>query len=268
MSIAPRRIPSAKDRVRDAVARVGVMLGFVVGACLALGGTARAVTLNFQATVEENQETPPTGSLSVWSGTFALDTATGMVSFNIVQTGPPLGSAETAAHTHKGAIGVPGGIEFFLPSPGSPKVGVYGPLSAAQMDDMRFGQHYVNIHSSGFPAGEVRGQILPIGLLPLDHYQCYKIKKDVITFLPIVSAADQFGFGLLEIKKAFLWCNPVSKDGGPIYNDLDHLLCYKVKGNKLVPPPHVQSVNQFGPQTLFAKKPFVLCVPGNKTVIP
>jgi hypothetical protein len=41
-----------------------------------------------------------------------------------------------------------------------------------------------------------------------------------------------------------------------------------VKGPKLDPAPHVQSVNQFGTQTLFAKKPFVLCVPGDKTIIP
>jgi hypothetical protein len=91
---------------------------------------------------------------------------------------------------------------------------------------MRFGQHYANIHSVAFPVGEIRGQILPIGLLPLDHYQCYKIKKDVVAFPPTVSAVDQFAsVAALEIKKPFLWCNPVDKNGGGIRNDIDHLLC-------------------------------------------
>jgi len=203
----------------------------------------------------------------VWTGTFQLDTATAMVTYSITQTGPPLGSPEVAAHVHVAPIGVPGPIVVGLP-PGSPKVGGYGHLTAVQMDDMRFGRHYVNIHSAAFPAGEIRGQILPIGLLPLDHYQCYKIKKDTITFPTTASAVDQFGASTVEIKKGFLWCNPVDKNGGGIYNELDHLLCYKIKGPNLGVPPHIQSVNQFGTQTLFAKKPFVLCVPGDKTIIP
>jgi hypothetical protein len=46
------------------------------------------------------------------------------------------------------------------------------------------------------------------------------------------------------------------------------LLCYKIKGANLSPGPHIQSTNQFGVQTLFAKKPFLLCVPGGKSIIP
>lgn len=262
-----RRVLSVRGSARRAVARVGVAFFLVTGACLALGGTALAALVNFQATIEQAQETPPNGSPSVWSGTFQLDTATGMVSFNIVQTGPPLGSAELFSHVHKGAIGVAGPIEFGLPN-GTPKVGVYGPLTAAKMTDMMNGLHYANIHSMMFGAGEVRGQILPTGLLPLDHYQCYKIKKDAIAFPPTANAADQFGSTVVNIKKAFLWCNPVSKNGEPIANNADHLLCYKIKGPSLVPTVHLASLNQFGMQTLFAKKPFVLCVPGDKTIIP
>lgn len=263
MNISRRR----SRRVRGTAVRGGLFLLFATVMCLAPRGTAFGVLLNFRATIEQAQETPPTGSPSVWTGTFQLDTTTAMVTFNITQTGPPLLAPEIAAHVHVAPIGVPGPIVFPLP-PGSPKVGVYGPLTAAQIDDMRFGQHYANIHSTLSPAGEIRGQILPIGLLPLDHYQCYKLKKDVITFPPTVLAVDQFASSTPEIKKAFLWCNPVDKNSEGIRNDIDHLLCYKIKAPNLVPAPHVQSVNQFGTQTLFAKKPFVLCVPGNKTIIP
>ncbi len=267
MRFAQRRILSARGSVRRAVGQISLTVCFVISACLAFGGATLAATVNFQATLEQAQETPPNGSPSVWSGTFTLDTVTGMVSFNIKQTGPPLVAPELFSHVHKGAIGVAGPIKFGLPN-GSPKVGVYGPLVAADMSDMMNGLHYANIHSNTFPAGEIRGQILPTGLLPLDHYQCYKIKKDVILFPPTANLLDQFGSSVVSIKKGFLWCNPVSKNSEPIANNVDHLLCYKTKGPTLSPPPHVQTSNQFGVSTLFAKKPFLLCVPGDKTIIP
>ena len=102
----------------------------------------------------------------------------------------------------------------------------------------------------------------------LDHYKCYKIKKDNIVFSQTASQVDQFGSNNAELKKAFLWCNPVNKNGEGIANNVDHLLCYKIKGLKLDPPPHISTTNQFGNSTLFAKKPFLLCVPGTKTIIP
>lgn len=264
MSKRPERILSA-----GITARVALMLSFAAAACLALGGTALAALIDFRATVEQAQETPPSGSASVWTGTFTLDTTTAMVSFTITQTGAPLGTAEFFSHIHREAIGIPGPIVFGLPV-GNPKVGAYGPLTLAQMNDMKSGLHYVNIHSAGFPAGEIRGQVLPVAPqeLPLDHYQCYKIKKDTVTFPPSVTATDQFASGLLELKKPFLWCNPVIKNSEPIFNSTEHMLCYKAKGANLDPPPHLTSVNQFGTQTLFAKKPFLLCVPGDKTIIP
>ena len=102
----------------------------------------------------------------------------------------------------------------------------------------------------------------------LDHYKCYKIKKDVLVNQASGLTADQFGSETVSIKKAFLWCNPVSKDGSGILNANDHLLCYKVKGANLATPPHIASTNQYGLQQLYAKKPFLLCVPGNKVIIP
>jgi hypothetical protein len=101
----------------------------------------------------------------------------------------------------------------------------------------------------------------------LDHYKCYKIKKDNVVFPPTANLSDQFQSGSVEIKKGFLWCNPVSKNGGPIINNTDHLFCYKIKGTTLSPFPKIQSTNQFGVNTLFAKKPFLLCVPGTKVIL-
>lgn len=99
----------------------------------------------------------------------------------------------------------------------------------------------------------------------LDHFKCYKAKKDVTPFPPTVSLLDQFSATTAEVKKAFLWCNPVSKNGGPVANPNDHLLCYKIKADKL--EVNLQTTNQFGVSTLTAKKAFLLCVPGTKALI-
>ena len=99
----------------------------------------------------------------------------------------------------------------------------------------------------------------------LDHFKCYKAKKDVTPFPSMVSLVDQFSSVNAEVKKAFLWCNPVSKNGGPIANPNDHLLCYKIKADKQ--EIALQTTNQFGVSTLTAKKAFLLCVPGTKALL-
>jgi hypothetical protein len=69
-------------------------------------------------------------------------------------------SAETSAHIHGPAlVGQNAGAIFPLPL-GSPKVGAVGPLTPAQIADLSNGLWYVNIHTQGFPGGEIRGQIL------------------------------------------------------------------------------------------------------------
>ncbi len=129
---------------------------------------APAEVIQFTATLDGGQANEcndgGTGSAGAGSGAFALDTETGVVSYEITFVG--LGSAESAAHVHGPAEPcVGGGILYGLP-PGSPKVGVSPPLTAEEQADMRAGRHYVNIHSNTFPGGEIRGQILEAGDIP------------------------------------------------------------------------------------------------------
>jgi cysteine-rich repeat protein len=119
-----------------------------------------AALINFTATLDQAQETPPTGSAATGSGTFVLDTVANSLSFNITFSGV----VETMAHIHQGPPGVPGAILFFLnpQGGGSPKIGVWNSISAGNMADILANNTYVNIHSAAFPGGEIRGQIVAV----------------------------------------------------------------------------------------------------------
>lgn len=67
----------------------------------------------------------------------------------------------TIMHIHRGASGVNGPIAFDLGSPVSPVSAVWTGLTPADVDELLAGNLYVNIHDSGRPAGEIRGQVVP-----------------------------------------------------------------------------------------------------------
>ncbi len=74
---------------------------------------------------------------------------------------------ENNAHFHAPAsVGVNAPVLFDIspaPSPfGSPKTGCVGPLNRAERADLRRGLFYINIHSTSFTSGEIRGQVLPV----------------------------------------------------------------------------------------------------------
>lgn len=64
----------------------------------------------------------------------------------------------TDAHVHLGAPCVSGPIQFPFTSPASPIQETWS-LSATDLTNLINGDLYVNVHSSAFPSGEIRGQI-------------------------------------------------------------------------------------------------------------
>ncbi len=99
-----------------------------------------------------------------------------------------------------------------------------------------------------------------------NHYLCRKVKdlqvpaKFVAT---TVTTVDQVGPDSCSLKKVFLLCNPVNKNGGPIFDPALHYCCYKAKcGQK--PAVSFDITDQFGPLRLQTKKPFLLCNPCTK----
>jgi hypothetical protein len=127
----------------------------MISCCLVVAGAASAQ--DFKADIDATQEVPSNNSPGSGTGCFTLDPITLELSFDISFSG--LTGVETAAHIHGPALpGQNAGVVFPLPL-GSPKLGTVGPLTAAQVTDLTDGLMYVNIHSTLFPGGEIRGQI-------------------------------------------------------------------------------------------------------------
>jgi hypothetical protein len=113
---------------------------------------------NFHADIDGGQEVPPVGTPATGQGSFQL-LADGTLQFKISYSG--LLSPETAAHIHGPAPpGMNAGVLFPLPA-GNPKFGTTPVLTGVQRTHLQNGQLYVNIHTTGNPGGEIRGQIVP-----------------------------------------------------------------------------------------------------------
>lgn len=103
-----------------------------------------------------DQEVPPTASTARGGCYGQLDTTIPRLSLVCTHNveGPAI------AHIHEGAAGVNGPPLFDLGDPSSPIEATWD-LSPSQMSVLLAGGFYVNIHTSGRPNGEVRGQMLP-----------------------------------------------------------------------------------------------------------
>jgi len=114
-------------------------------------------SIHLVARLEGAQEVPATPSAGLGIAFFTVDPVADMLSYDVRFAG--LIGAETAAHIHGFApAGVNAGVLVGLPL-GSPKIGVWN-YGAAQEADLLSDLAYVNIHTTMFPGGEIRGQII------------------------------------------------------------------------------------------------------------
>jgi hypothetical protein len=147
-----RRLARAKPRLRALMT-----WPIAIAAVAMISDGARAQITAYQATIDQSQETPPTGSPAAGSGIFTFNQSTNMMNYSISFSG--LTSAEIAAHIHQGALGVAGGVIVPLPL-GSPISGSVA-IPAAQVANVLSGNTYCNFHTQVFQGGEIRGQIIP-----------------------------------------------------------------------------------------------------------
>ncbi len=120
------------------------------------GSNQPTPTPGFMANLSGVQETPPNSSTATGSFIASYDSYTKTLTYSITYAG----LTPTAGHIHKGAVGESGPVEFTLGSvTSSPITGVIT-LTDAQVMDLDKGLYYVNLHTTAYPDGEIRGQIV------------------------------------------------------------------------------------------------------------
>ena len=111
--------------------------------------------LLFTATLTGPQETPPNNSTATGRATLLLspDEKTARVSL----TFSGLSSGQTDAHIH-GPAGPGVSAPAIFPLPLGQVSDFQITLTSSQVQDLKNGLFYINVHSSTFPTGEIRGQ--------------------------------------------------------------------------------------------------------------
>lgn len=113
-------------------------------------------TTTFKATINGASETPPNASTATGTATLTFNTDTKVFTVVVNYSGV----TAIQAHIHKGDVGVAGGVIFGFDALASPINYTSPALDATQEADLNANMYYVNIHSTQFPGGEIRGQLI------------------------------------------------------------------------------------------------------------
>src|SRR5204863_6153627 len=111
--------------------------------------------LLFTATLTGSQETPPNNSTGTGAATLLLSPDEKTARVSLIFSG--LSSGQTDAHIH-GPAGPGISAPVIFPLPLGQVSDFQIDLTASQAQDLKNGLLYVNVHSSTFPTGEIRGQ--------------------------------------------------------------------------------------------------------------
>jgi hypothetical protein len=126
------------------------------------GQVVQSAPAGFYAKMEGSQENPPNASAASGS-VFVVLAPGGDVTYRLTVTG----LTPTAAHFHNGVAGVNAGVvkNFTLADNTASGTWTSGDasqrLTDALLRDLVRGKMYANAHSSTFPGGEIRGQVMP-----------------------------------------------------------------------------------------------------------
>lgn len=115
----------------------------------------------FKAVLNGTNEVPVNSSTATGTATLSLDNTTKKITVTVTYSG----MTATAAHIHNGLPTVSGPVVFPLTAGGG---GSYPTtysitdqiLDNTQETDLKANNYYINIHSTAFPGGEIRGQLI------------------------------------------------------------------------------------------------------------
>jgi hypothetical protein len=131
-------------------------LASTLAAMAAVTASSQAAIVNLVASLSARQEVPTNSSTAFGCARMTVDTDANTVTYRIAFTG--LSATETAAHFHgPAAVGANAPVVFGLGT-GNPKVGVWTYPESIEADILG-GRFYINIHTTAFPGGEIRGQV-------------------------------------------------------------------------------------------------------------
>jgi hypothetical protein len=128
---------------------------------------AEAAVVTWRADLTGAQEVPPVGAgFGSGAAEFFLDDAPSerLLTYFVTVTGIEAGEV-TAAHIHRGPIGVNGPVIYPLSDAAKQTAGILYfagqvKLTEADLTDLRNGNLYVNVHSKAKPGGFARAQLL------------------------------------------------------------------------------------------------------------
>ena len=129
---------------------------FGISSCDKNENTPPDPNVTFKATLTGAQEVPANASTATGDATLTFNTTTKIFTLAVTHTI----ASPTNGHIHKAAVGVSGGVIFPFASFTSPISYTSPALDATQEADLNAGLYYVNIHTSAFPNGEIRGQLI------------------------------------------------------------------------------------------------------------
>ncbi|MDO8648943.1 MAG: CHRD domain-containing protein [Candidatus Peregrinibacteria bacterium] len=109
----------------------------------------------FKASLNGQQENPSVNTNGWGSGKFHLEGNTLHYEIDVQN----LSSAMTAAHFHLGATGVNGPVIASIGFVGNHAAGQWVGLTNQQIQDLKDDKIYVNVHTTNYPNGEIRGQV-------------------------------------------------------------------------------------------------------------
>ena len=115
-----------------------------------------ASTTTFKATLSGASEVPANASTATGNATLTFNNTTKIFTLTVNYSG----MTATDAHVHKGAVGISGPAVFPITVTTSPLYLTSTALTTEQEADLKNNLYYINIHSSAYPDGEIRGQLM------------------------------------------------------------------------------------------------------------
>ncbi len=140
------------------MSKKSIKLIFIVAFMLMISGTAKAEI--FFAYLSSAQEVPTNASTATGYARIVVNESALTINYTVVFNN--LQGTQSGAHIHApAAIGVNTGVAIGFPNVGGNSGTISGSaaITATQIGQLRQHLGYINVHSSMFPGGEIRGQL-------------------------------------------------------------------------------------------------------------